>query len=95
MDSYAIAYWSMPAGAARKFFDRNTIRTIGISFGTPYLLREVPRIGTYLVAYGPQPVLQRAVLDALRGEAAISGRLPVSIPGLYTRGHGIVTVRSH
>ena len=81
--------------AARKFFEANTIRTIGIAFGTPYLLREVPRIGTYLVAYGPQPVLQHAVLDALRGRAAVSGKLPVSIPGLYARGHGIVTVQSH
>jgi beta-glucosidase-like glycosyl hydrolase len=81
--------------AARKFFEANTIRTIGITFGTPYLLREVPRIGTYLVAYGPQPVLQRAVLDALRGDAPITGKLPVTIPGLYPRGHGIVTGQSH
>ena len=75
--------------AARKFFEANAIRTIGIAFGTPYLLREVPRIGTYLVAYGPQPVLQRAVLDALRGDAPITGKLPVTIPGLYQRGHGL------
>jgi len=52
-------------------------------------VREVPRVGTYLVAYGPQPVLQRAALDALFGDAAITGRLPVTIPGLYARGHGI------
>jgi beta-glucosidase-like glycosyl hydrolase len=77
--------------AARKLFETpSAVGMIGIAFGTPYLLREVPRIGTYLVAYGPQPVLQRAVLDALRGDAPITGHLPVTIPGLYGRGHGIV-----
>ena len=82
--------------AARRFFDSvDGRKVIGIAFGTPYVLREVPRIGTYLVAYGPQPVLQAAALDALRGEAPIGGRLPVTIPGLYPRGHGIVTVASH
>ena len=34
MDSYAIAYWSMPAGAARKFFER-TIRELGMRFAAP------------------------------------------------------------
>ncbi len=73
--------------AARKLVESlDPKKTIGIAFGTPYVLREVPRIGTYLLAYGPQPVLQRAVVDALFGEAAITGRLPVTIPGLYVRG---------
>jgi|SRR5438067_1506395 len=34
MHSYAIAYWSMPAGAARKFFDR-TIRELARRFDAP------------------------------------------------------------
>ena len=86
---------ALPA-AARMLLDTVDGRNvIGIAFGTPYLLREMPHIGTYLVAYGPQPVLQHAALAALRGEAAITGKLPVTIPGLYRRGHGIVTVASH
>ena len=80
---------ALPA-AARKLVETNsTIRTIGVAFGTPYLLREVPMLKTYLVAYGPQPVLQHAVLDALRGAAPITGKLPVTIPGLYQRGFGL------
>lgn len=85
---------ALPA-AARTFIESNRVRTIGITFGTPYLLRELPRLGTYLVAYGPQPVLQHAALGALRGTAPVTGKLPVSIPGLYPRGHGIVTAQSH
>jgi len=34
MGSYAIAYWSMPAGAARKFFER-TIRELAMRFDAP------------------------------------------------------------
>jgi beta-N-acetylhexosaminidase len=86
---------AVPA-AARKLLESVEGRNIiGVAFGTPYVLREMPRIGTYLVAYGPQPVLQHAVLAALRGESPITGHLPVTIPGLYGRGHGIVTEPSH
>jgi beta-N-acetylhexosaminidase len=63
---------------------------IAISFGTPYLLREIPTSGTYICAYGVQPVMQVAVVRALFGEAPVAGKLPVTIPGLVARGTGIV-----
>lgn len=63
--------------------------TIAISFGTPYLLREIPTAGTYFCAYGIQPVMQLAAVHALFGEAPVSGKLPVTIPGLVPRGTGI------
>ena len=62
---------------------------IAISFGTPYLLREIPTSGTYVCAYGVQPVMQLAAVQALFGEAPVSGKLPVTIPGLVARGTGI------
>lgn len=65
------------------------VKLIGISFGTPYLLREVPQLPTYLCAYGIQPPLQSAAVRALFGHEAIGGRLPVTIPGLAARGAGI------
>ena len=65
------------------------IPTIAISFGTPYLLREIPTAGTYFCAYGIQPVMQLAAVHALFGEAPVSGKLPVTIPGLAPRGTGI------
>jgi beta-N-acetylhexosaminidase len=70
---------AMPPAARRLFESIDGAHVVGIAFGSPYLLREVPRIGTYLVAYGPQPVLQRAALDALFGAAPITGRLPVTV----------------
>jgi beta-N-acetylhexosaminidase len=65
------------------------VETVGVAFGTPYLLRDLPKLKTYLCAYGIQPVLQVAVVEALFGEAPIGGRLPVTIPGLHKRGEGI------
>jgi beta-N-acetylhexosaminidase len=65
------------------------VRTIAVSFGSPYLLREVPSAGTYFCAYGIQPVMQVAAAAAIFGETAIGGRLPVTIPGGYARGHGL------
>jgi beta-N-acetylhexosaminidase len=64
-------------------------KMVGISFGNPYLVADLPGLSTYLAAYGDQPLLQTAVARALFGETAISGRLPVTIPGVAERGTGI------
>lgn len=62
---------------------------VAVSFGSPYLLRDVPDLPTYLCAYGPQALVQSAAVRALWGEAQIEGVLPVTIPGIAPRGAGI------
>jgi beta-N-acetylhexosaminidase len=62
---------------------------VGVSFGNPYLLQGFPAMQTYVVAYGDMPSLQRAVARSLAGRAGFTGRLPISLPGLYPRGTGI------
>jgi len=42
-----------------------------------------------MVAYGDMPSLQQAMARALLGEIDITGKLPISLPGLYPRGTGI------
>ncbi|MDQ6799327.1 MAG: glycoside hydrolase family 3 protein [Acidobacteriota bacterium] len=79
---------AVPA-AARQLAESLKIPVIGIAFGSPYLLREVPSVGTYICAYGIQPVMQVAAVNAIFGNAAFSAHLPVTIPGFYARGHGI------
>jgi beta-N-acetylhexosaminidase len=66
------------------------VRKIAVAFGSPYLLREIPSAGSYLCAYGIQPVMQTAAAAALFGETPVTGKLPVTIPGLYPRGYGLV-----
>ncbi|MEQ1606991.1 MAG: glycoside hydrolase family 3 N-terminal domain-containing protein [Pyrinomonadaceae bacterium] len=68
-------------------------KVIGISFGNPYVLGGFPEMKTYLVAYGDMPSLQRASARALLGTQDITGKLPISLPGLYPRGTGILLMK--
>lgn len=60
-----------------------------VSCGNPYLLSEIPDIPCYLTVYSSQIPSQRAAARAVLGEIEIGGKLPVSLPGLYSRGEGI------
>lgn len=62
---------------------------IVLAFGSPYLLRQAPEIPVYLAAYGGVDSAQRAAMGAVFGEFDISGRLPVTLPGLFPFGHGL------
>jgi beta-N-acetylhexosaminidase len=64
-------------------------RVVAVSFGSPYLLRDLPELPTYLAAYGVQPVMEDAAAAAIYGDTAIGGRLPVTIPGIAAPGTGI------
>jgi beta-N-acetylhexosaminidase len=67
---------------------------VGISFGNPYLLQSFPELRTYVVAYGDTPSLQQAAARAVLGKIDITGKLPISLPGLYPRGAGIQVKRT-
>ena len=60
-----------------------------ISFGTPYLLNQIPAVKTYAVAWGGSESSQRAAARALRGMTPITGRLPISIPPYEVMGAGL------
>ncbi|MGZ8842301.1 MAG: glycoside hydrolase family 3 protein, partial [Pyrinomonadaceae bacterium] len=62
---------------------------VGISFGNPYILMSFPKLQTYLVAFGDMQSLQEAGARAMLGQINVNGRLPISLPGLYSRGAGI------
>ena len=63
--------------------------TVTVAMRTPYDLADYPRSATHLCSYAIVPASVGAVADALFGHAPIGGRLPVDIPGLYPRGHGM------
>ncbi|MBP6004530.1 MAG: glycoside hydrolase family 3 C-terminal domain-containing protein [Pyrinomonadaceae bacterium] len=64
-------------------------KVIGVSFGNPYILSSFPELRTYVVSYGDMASLQRATARVLLGQQDVTGRLPISLPGLYPRGTGI------
>ncbi|MBI4542331.1 MAG: glycoside hydrolase family 3 C-terminal domain-containing protein [Gemmatimonadetes bacterium] len=59
------------------------------SAGSPYILRQIPRAPSYLVAWAANEHAERAVAQALLGRAAIDGRLPVSLPPTHPIGTGL------
>lgn len=63
--------------------------TAFVALGNPYLLRQLPNAGTYLVTYGVSDDLERSAARALAGQARITGRTPVSLPGYFRAGDGI------
>lgn len=60
-----------------------------VASGNPYILREVPRVGTYLVTFGRGPALEQAAARGITGVGPITGRSPVSLPGYFARGDGL------
>lgn len=59
------------------------------AFGNPYLIRQFPSVGSYLVTYGVSDDLERAAARGILGTAAITGRAPVSLPGFFRAGDGL------
>ena len=61
-----------------------------IAFGSPYLIRQFPAAKNYIVTYAIEEVAQTAAARAMFGEVPLSGKLPVSVPGIFEIGAGIV-----
>ncbi|HVR69869.1 MAG TPA: glycoside hydrolase family 3 N-terminal domain-containing protein, partial [Vicinamibacteria bacterium] len=81
----------MPEGQAAllRRLQAGTTPLVILSFGSPYLLRQVPEAGVYVCAYGWPETSQRAAIAAVLGEHAVGGKLPVTLPDLYDYGHGL------
>jgi beta-N-acetylhexosaminidase len=60
-----------------------------VALGNPYLVRNFPNVSAYLTTYSPTPTSETALAKALFGEIAITGHLPVTIPGVAKYGDGI------
>ena len=95
VSSYVGQSWdAVSASAPQAFADfvqslvQRGRKPIVVAFGNPYLLQQLPWIGTYLVAWGGFPVSQVAAARALNGTSAITGHLPISIPPYASRGTG-------
>ncbi len=71
-------------------FSQGPQPVVVVSFGSPYFLRHFPEVHSYLCAYRYAEEAQRSAVKALFGEIDITGKLPVSIPGVYPRGHGLI-----
>ena len=57
----------------------STKPVIVCSFGSPYIINQLPQAKTYLCAYGATQPSQQAMSDVLQGKASPSGKLPVDL----------------
>jgi beta-N-acetylhexosaminidase len=66
-----------------------TGKLVVVAGGNPYVIRQFPRVSSYLVTYGRGDALERAAARAVLGAAPITGRAPVSLPGFFAVGDGL------
>jgi beta-N-acetylhexosaminidase len=64
-------------------------RTAVVAMGNPYLAQDFPAVQNYLCTFSNVTVSEVAVVKALFGEIATHGHLPVTIPGIASRGAGL------
>ena len=69
---------------------RSGVPTVAVALRMPYDLALYPDAPTFLCTYSILPPAIDALAAALWGQIPFEGRLPVSIPGLYPLGHGLV-----
>ncbi len=69
--------------------DRAAERTVVLAMGNPYVVQDFPAIQNYVCAFSNVTVSETAAVKAIFGEIPISGHLPVTIPGIASRGEGI------
>jgi hypothetical protein len=69
--------------------DRAARRTVVLAMGNPYVVQDFPAIENYVCAFSNATVSETAAVKAIFGEIPISGHLPVTIPGIASRGDGI------
>jgi beta-N-acetylhexosaminidase len=60
-----------------------------VSMGSPYIIEDLPEVGSYLIGWRSNAVTEQAVARALAGVSSITGQLPISIPPRYPRGWGL------
>jgi beta-N-acetylhexosaminidase len=70
--------------------DRAADRTVVLAMGNPYVIQNFPAIQNYVCAFSNVIVSEIAAVKAIFGEIPFGGHLPVTIPGIATRGEGIV-----
>ena len=63
---------------------------VSVIFGNPYTAMALPKLPAQLLTYEFTDAMEAAAVRAIAGEVAIGGKLPITMPGLYPFGHGLI-----
>jgi hypothetical protein len=69
--------------------ERSDAPLVTTFFGNPYVAAAAPELPVILLTYDFYDMAELSAVRAIAGEAAISGRLPVALPGLLPVGQGL------
>jgi len=87
--TYNALYYDQQIDLVRRLLDLG-IPAIAVATAMPYDLMAFPEASTYLVSYSNRDMTLEAAARALFGQIEPTGRLPVSLPGLYEIGWSAV-----
>src|SRR5262245_25314632 len=62
---------------------------VAVLFGNPYTATFLKRLPAMVVTYEAFDAVEEAAVRAIAGEAPITGKLPISLPGMFPIGHGL------
>ena len=62
---------------------------VTVAFGNPYVASLAAKLPAMLLTYDFGDAVEAAAVRALCGEAPVAGKLPITIPGLFTFGQGL------
>jgi beta-N-acetylhexosaminidase len=63
---------------------------LAVSLGSPYVLAQIPHVPAYVAGWSDTEFIERALARAVLGMAAVTGKLPVSLPPSFPAGTGLV-----
>jgi beta-N-acetylhexosaminidase len=63
---------------------------ITVFFGNPYVPAGIPTLPAVMLTYDFHDLAETSAVRALVGDAPITGKLPIGIPGMFEAGWGIV-----
>jgi beta-N-acetylhexosaminidase len=69
--------------------ERRSQPFVAAFFGNPYTPMFVPEIPAMLLTYDFSDYAEESAVKAMAGEIPITGKLPISLPGLFQVGHGL------
>lgn len=74
---------------------RLRVPVVTVAFGDPYVLGKIPLTQVVLTPFNGTVLAERSIARALTGRIRIAGKSPVTVPGRYRRGEGIVMEPVH
>jgi beta-N-acetylhexosaminidase len=69
--------------------ERRSQPMVAVFFGNPYTPMFVPELAAMLLTYDFSDYAEQSAVKAIAGEIPITGKLPISLPGLFPLGHGL------